>query len=79
VTGNLLTGGLEPLRGCTELQGLYLKNNRLVPSVEDKAHFMTQCGWEESEKKGSETEGSEEDDSASEESEGEDGIESMDI
>ena len=52
VRNNGLTGGLEPLRGCTELQGLSLKNNQLVPSDEDKAHFLKQCGWEESEKAG---------------------------
>ncbi len=44
--GNLLTGGLEPLRGCTELMVLNLENNQLVPSDEDKAHFEEQCGGE---------------------------------
>ena len=33
-TGNTLTGGLEPLRGCTALQNLSLDNNQLTGGLE---------------------------------------------
>ena len=40
---NELTGGLEPLQGCTALQALFLQNNQLVPTDEDKSQFQKQC------------------------------------
>ena len=40
---NQLTGGLEPLRSCTALNELFLSNNHLAASEEDKAHFEEQC------------------------------------
>ena len=38
-----LTGGLEALRGCTNLVELYLDGNQLAPTEEDTAHFKEQC------------------------------------
>ena len=40
---NQLTGGLEPLRSCTALNELFLSNNHLAASEEDKAYFEEQC------------------------------------
>ena len=59
--GNQLTGSLGPLRGCTALQELSFKDNQLVPSDEDMAHFKEQCmntDWDESEEEGSDSGGS---------------------
>ena len=39
---NQLTGGLEPLKGCTALQKLRLEGNQLSITAEDKAHFEKQ-------------------------------------
>ena len=41
--GNQLTGGLEPLLGCTMLRTLSLEKNNLMPTDKDKAHFEKQC------------------------------------
>ena len=41
---NLLTGDAEALRGCAELQELYLVGNQLHLTDEDRAHFTKLCG-----------------------------------
>ena len=38
-----MTGSLKPLRSCTALSEIFLSNNHLTVTEEDKAHFEKQC------------------------------------